>query len=36
MEGKYDVGVVQIKVVGGKARWELTEELERLFSVTEV
>ncbi|WP_456482089.1 hypothetical protein [Methanopyrus sp.] len=37
VEGEYDVGVVQVKVVGGEAGWELLEELkERGFSVTEV
>ncbi|WP_457620805.1 hypothetical protein [Methanopyrus sp.] len=37
MEGEYDVGVVQVKVVGGEAGWELLEELkERGLSVAEV
>ncbi|WP_457614365.1 hypothetical protein [Methanopyrus sp.] len=37
MEGKYDVSVVQVKVVGGEVGWELLEELkDRGLSVVEV
>jgi len=35
VEGEYDVGIVQVKVVGGEVGWELLEDLERRgFSVT--